>query len=182
MERRDVTAHPRPVFIVTDEGHLLAVRYDQTFQKTARSSRTAVFSASQSVSNYLAALGPHSEAAVDSLLGNYQAHLFGQQSCVRTNTWAAELCGKRRKFHVNAGTGRREEHAYRPFSCPFPNERQLSAGVTETIDYGVPPSAFSGLRKPSPSYPAAEAIVYQGGRRFPDTGRCWRLVTFPRQG
>ena len=57
MERRDVASNPRPVFIVVDESHLLATSSDQVFQTTARSSRTAVVYATQSISNYLAAFG-----------------------------------------------------------------------------------------------------------------------------
>lgn len=69
-----------------DESHLLAVSSDQVFQTTARSSRTTVVYATQSLSNYLAAFGgEQSEAEVHSLLGNLQTQIFHQQVDTRTN-------------------------------------------------------------------------------------------------
>ena len=98
-------ANPRPTFIVVDECHLLAVSADQVFQTTARSSRTAVVYATQSISNYLSAFGgPQAEAEVHSLLGNLQTQVFHQQTDTCTNSYAAELIGRTRQFMTSANS------------------------------------------------------------------------------
>lgn len=57
-----MNAHP--TFIVADESHLLVVDADQTFQTAARSTRTAVVYATQSISTYLDAFGAQAEPKV----------------------------------------------------------------------------------------------------------------------
>lgn len=177
MERRDITANPRPVFIVADESHLLAVSSDQTFQTTARSSRTAVVYATQSISNYLAALGgDRAEPQTHSLLGNLQTQVFHQQADVRTNEYAAQLIGRTRQFLSNANTSYQGgEWLDSLFGL---RSSQSSAGMSETYEWEVQPSAFSQLRTGGPPQWEVDSIVYQGGRRFSATGRPWMPVTF----
>lgn len=176
MERRNVRDNPRPVFLVCDESHLLAVSSDQMFQTTARSSRVATVYATQSVSNYLAVFGDKAEAEVHSLLGNLQSQFFHQQADIKTNQYAAELIGRTRQFFANAN------NSYQPtdyldsllgLSLP-----QTSAGVSEAMEYEVQPSVFASLRKGGPPHWSVDGILYQGGRQFQETGRSWRPVTF----
>lgn len=180
QERRDIRTNPRPTFIVVDESHLLAVSADQVFQTTARSSRTAVVYATQSISNYLAAFGgQQSEAEVHSLLGNLQTQIFHQQADIRTNAYAADLIGRSRQFMTSANT------SYQPGawlnSLMGVGTSQTSAGVNEVFEYEVQPNRFAQLRKGGPPQWEVDSIVYQGGRRFSRTGRPWMPVTFQQQ-
>lgn len=176
QERRDIQKNPRPVFMVVDESHLLTVSADQVFQTTARSTRTAVIYATQSISNYLAALGEKAEPEVHSLLGNLQTQIFHQQADIKTNTYAAELIGRTHQFLVNANSSREPSDLFGSMFGQSPS--QCSAGVNETIDFEVQPSTFATLRKGGPPHWVADAIVYQGGRRFHATGRPYMPVTF----
>jgi hypothetical protein len=179
MERRDVSANPRPTFIVCDESHLLSVSSDQIFQTTARSSRTAVVYATQSISNYLAAFGEKAEAEVHSLLGNLQTQVFHQQADTRTNSYAAELIGRTRQYFTNAS------NSYQPedwlASVTGSRRPSISAGVTEAFEFEVQPSLFATLRKGGPPSWEVDGIVYQGGRRFSSTDRPWTPFTFRQQ-
>jgi type IV secretory pathway TraG/TraD family ATPase VirD4 len=176
QERRNVQENPRPVFLVADESHLLTTSTDQVFQTTARSTRTAVIYATQSISNYLAALGEKAEPEVHSLLGNLQTKIFHQQADIKTNQYAAELIGRTRQFLVNASSSRQP---YEFVDSLFgQSSSQCTAGVTETFEWEVQPTTFATLRKGGPPEFLADAIVYQGGRRFHATGRPWMPVTF----
>jgi type IV secretory pathway TraG/TraD family ATPase VirD4 len=176
QERRNVDDNARPTFIASDESHLLAVSSDQVFQTTARSSRTAVCLATQGISNYLAAFGDKAEAEVHSLLGNLQTQIFCQQSDIRTNAYSAELIGRSRQFLVSAN------HSYQPgdWMSGLIGQRSpgVSSGVSETYEWEVQPGRFAALRKGGPPAWAVDAIVYQGGRRFSETGRPWTPTTF----
>lgn len=176
MERRDISANPRPVFIVTDESHFTAVSRDQLFQTTARSSRTAVVNATQNLSNYLSGFGEKAEAEVHSLLGNLQTQIFAQQADVKTNLHAAELIGRSKQFLMNCNNSQQPAEWYEFF--PGDRGRQVSMGMTETIEYEVQPSRFATLRKGGAPQWEVDTILYQGGRRFKATGRPWMPVTF----
>ncbi len=179
QERRDVRKNFRPVFIVCDESHLLTVSSDQVFQTTARSSRTAVLYATQSISNYLAALGDKAEHEVHSLLGNLQTKIFHQQADIKTNAYAAELIGRTRQFMVNSSSSRQPSDLFGSMFGQSPS--QCTAGVTECFEWEVQPTTFATLRKGGPPDWLVDAIVYQGGRRFSATGRPWMPVTFRQQ-
>lgn len=180
MERRNVAENPRPVFIVADESHLLCVSSDQTFQTTARSSRTAVAYATQSISNYLAALGgDRAEPQTHSLLGNLQTQVFHQQADIRTNEYAAQLIGRTRQYMCNANTS--FEPAAWPDTLFGRAAGHMSAGMSEVFEFEVQPNAFARLRRGGPPEWKVDSIVYQGGRRFYDTGRAWLPVTFTQR-
>ncbi|MCK6486427.1 MAG: type IV secretory system conjugative DNA transfer family protein [Phycisphaerae bacterium] len=178
QNRRDANSNPRPVFIVCDESHLLAVSADQVFQTTARSTRTCVVYATQSISNYLAAFGGEkTEPEVHSLLGNLQLQVFHQQTDIRTNQYAADLVGRTRQVLCNSS------NSYQQDDWPLMLDglgapTQTTAGMTETIDYELQPGAFTSLATGGPPRWEVEAIVYQGGKRFKETGRTWMPVTF----
>lgn len=176
QERRDVRKNPRPVFLVVDESHLLTTSTDQAFQTTARSTRTAVVYATQSISNYLAVLGEKAEPEVHSLLGNLQTKVFHQQACVKNNSYAAELIGRSRQFLINANSSRPPTDLFGSLFGLSPS--QCTAGVSETFEWEVQPTVFGTLRKGGPPDWVADTIVYQGGRRFNATGRPWMPVTF----
>lgn len=73
-----------PCFLWMDEGQYFLTDYDALFQQTARSSRVATVLLTQNIPNMIKVLGKDS---TDSLLGNYQTHIFHQNQCPITNQW-----------------------------------------------------------------------------------------------
>ncbi len=179
QERRDVSQNGRPVFIVTDESHLTAVKEDQVFQTTARSTRTAVVNATQSISNYFAVFGDQAESQVHSLLGNLQSHIFHQQADIKTNLYAADLIGRSRQYLFNSNSSSNQS-TWLQSLWGNTNPTQ-SAGMSETFEYEVQPQVFADLRKGGPPHWCVDGILYQGGRKFSTTGRPWMPVTFKQQ-
>jgi type IV secretory system conjugative DNA transfer VirD4/TraG family protein len=171
--RRDVSRNPRGVFIGADEHQYLAVEADQVAQTTARSSHLAVVNATQSLSTYLAAFGPQSESRVHSLLGNLQTQIFHQQTDTETIRYIQELVGRSRQFMMNGNSARGGD-----WLAPLFGEGSGgSAGFSETYEYELQARDLNGLAKGGPPHFTTEAIVYQGGRTFPN-GRTWLPVTF----
>lgn len=171
--RRNVLTNHRPTFMVSDEYQHLAVDADQIFQSTARSTHTAVVNATQSITTVMDAFGPQSEVKVFSLLGNSQTQVFHQQSDTRTISYIQELCGRSRQLMVNGNTTRGGD-----WLAPlFGNSSGGSSGFSEAYEFELQTRDLSGLAKGGPPHWTAEAIVYQGGRRFPN-GRTWMPVTF----
>ncbi len=179
MERRNIAENPRPVFLVCDESHLLAVSSDQMFQTTARSSRVATVYATQSISNYLAVFGEKAEAEVHSLLGCLQSQFFHQQSDIKTNQYAADLIGRTRQFLVNSSQTMQPSSLLEHWlGSGVPS---TTSGINETLEYEVQPGDFATLRQGGPPQWTTDAIVYQGGRTFSMTGRPWSPVSFRQQ-
>ena len=169
------------MFLVIDEAHLLATSSDQVFQTTARSSRTAVVYATQSISNYLAAFGGEkSEAEVHSLLGNLQTQVFHQQADIKTNNYAAELIGRTKQYFMNSNT------SWGPVDwldvvIGGRIDTGSSAGMSEAYEFEIQPSVFTSLRQGGPPEWLVDAIVVRGGKRFQRTGRPWLPVTIRQQ-
>lgn len=181
QSRRDVSRNARPVFIVCDESHLLTVSTDQVFQTTARSSRTCVVNATQSISNYLAALGGEkSEPEVHSLLGNLQTQVFCQQTDIKTNQYAAEIVGRSRQILCNSSnTYAGDEGVFGMMGMN--NAGQTSAGLSESMDFELTPHVLTSLPKGGPPAWEVGAIVYQGGKRFAATGKTYLPVRFKQK-
>jgi hypothetical protein len=175
--RRDVAANPRPTFIVADESHLLVVDADQTFQTTARSTRTAVVYATQSISTYLDAFGPQAEPKVHTLLGNLQTQIYHQQTDIRTIQYTQEVIGRSRQFVMNGNSSRDGDGLAALFGG---GESGSSSGFSEIYEFELQAGDLNSLAKGGPPHFLTEAIVYQGGRRFPN-GRTWLPVQLPQQ-
>jgi hypothetical protein len=174
--RRDVARHPRPTFIVADEAQLLLVDADQHFQAISRSTRTAVVYATQSISGMVDAFGANSEPQVHSLLTNLQTKLTCQQTDARTVQYFQELVGRSRQTMMSGNQSRD-----RDWMAPlFGVEEGSSAGFSENMDFELQAADFNALLKGGPPHFMTEAIVYQGGRAFPD-GRTWRRVRIPQR-
>ena len=172
--RRDVGRNPRPNFIVADESHLVSVAADQAFQTTARSSRTAVLYATQSISNYLEVFGERAEPRVHSLLGNLQTQVFHQQTDIKTIHYLQELVGKTRQYSLSGSTSGDGD-----WIAPLlgMGGRSSSCGFQEHWEHDLQASDVNSLAKGGPPDWIVEAILYQGGSRFPN-GRTWMPVTF----
>ena len=177
MERRDVTANPRPVCLVVDESHLLTSSEDALFQTTARSSRVITLYSTQSISNYLAAFGgDKAEAEVHSLLGNLQSQFFCQQADIKTNSYAAELIGRNRQWFFNSN---QSHGAADCFDLLIGGRASTggSAGISESYEYEFQPNVFTTLKQGGPPDWLVKAIVVRGGRRFHKTGRAWLPIS-----
>lgn len=171
--RRDVSQKPRPTFIVADESQLLLVDEDQRFQAISRSTRTAVVYATQSISAYLDTLGAHAESKVHALLGNLQLRVCHQQTDIRTIQYMQELIGRSRQFMMNGNTSRDAD-----WLAPlWGTGSGGSSGFSEAYEFELQASDLNSLAKGGPPHWTSEALVYQGGRRFPN-GRTWMPVAF----
>ena len=173
--RRDVNTHPRPTFIVADESQLHLVDADQHFQAISRSTRTAVVYATQSLSGMLDVMGPQSEPKIHSLLTNLQTKLCHQQTDIRTVQYFQELIGRSRQTMMS-GNQSRDEDWLAPL---FGTESGASAGFSESMDFELQAADLNSLAKGGLPHCVTEAIVYQGGRIFPN-GRTWLRARIPQ--
>jgi hypothetical protein len=176
--RRDVSANPRPTFIVADESHLLTVDADQVFQTTARSSRTAVVYATQSISNYLEVFGEHAEPRVHSLLGNLQTQVWHQQTDTRTIAYIQELVGRSPRYFMN-GSASNDGDWMSPLLGMGSGSQ--SSGFSEVMEHQLQAGDLNSLAKGGPPDWEVEAIVYSGGKRFAHNGRTWLPVRFSQE-
>lgn len=180
QERRVVGPDTSPVFLVSDEHHLLYVQTDQVFQTTARSSKTISLYSTQSISNYIAALGgDRSESEVYSFLGCLQTQIFHQQNDPKMNEYAASLIGKTRQFFMNASQSRPSQDLFSALTGVNSEQgRNQSAGMSESMEYEVQPAEFSALMQGGPPRWNVEAIVVRGGMRFQSTGKPYMRLNF----
>ncbi len=174
--RRDTTKNNRPTFIVCDEAQLLLVEEDHRFQAISRSTRTACLYATQSVSGLVDALGSNSEPRVHSLLTNLQTRVCHQQTDVRTVEYMQQLIGRSRSL-LMSGNQTRDENWLAPM---FGQDNGASSGFSEAWEFELQAGDLNGLAKGGPPHCVTEAIVYQGGRRFPN-GRTWLKARIPQE-
>lgn len=178
IERRDVSANPRPVFLWADEAQHFVTSYDQSFQTTCRSARVATVLLTQNVSNFYAALGEGEtgKAQADSLFGNLNTKIFHANGDPVTNEWASQLIGRTRQLFASGNSSN-------PTSLiDWGDAPQSSAGFSEAFEFEVQPAAFTRLRTGGPSNGGnVDAIIVRNGRVFPTTGKTWLKTSF-RQG
>lgn len=94
MERRNVRANSRPVFLFADEAQNFLHSHDADYQATARSSRIATVYISQNLPNYHANMGgSKSHYKVQSFLGTLGTKIFHANADIETNRYASELIG-----------------------------------------------------------------------------------------
>ncbi|MFO0858348.1 MAG: type IV secretory system conjugative DNA transfer family protein [Phycisphaerales bacterium] len=173
--RRDVSRNPRPTFMAADEAQLLWVDADQEFQGVTRSTRTAVVYATQGLSTMLDAFGPNSDDKVHSLLGSLQCRISHQQTDIRTVEYMQQLIGRSRQLLLSGNSSRDGD-----WLGPLFGERSGgSAGFSEHLDFELQARDLNSLAKGGPPAWFTEAIVYQGGKVFPN-GRTWLRAAFPQ--
>ena len=205
-ERRSVGPQTRPVFLWADECQFFVNSYDAEFQSTARSSRACTVYITQNIASYYSMIGgARPEHAADALLGNFQTKIFHQNGDRATNQLAADMIG--RGVHWRRSHGQSENSNYsrtdgendgwsvsmnsrtgdvtRGHSGGYSTSRTVgggngtNAGVQEAVDYLVEPNTFSALKKGGP-HGYAEAIVFQGGKRWSRTGAPYVRLRFPQ--
>lgn len=187
IERRNIQDSPRPVFLWADEAQHFVTSYDMLFQTTCRSARVATVLLTQNLSNFYAALGGNEKgrAEANSLFANLNTKILHAQGDSVTNEWAAALIGRTRQFFANANTSHSaEDRAAAMFGMDWLGHTgTTSAGFSESYEYEVQPSAFTQLRTGGPANGwNVDAIVFQNGRVFRESGKTWLPVTFRQRG
>lgn len=186
VERRDIAANPRPVFLWADEAQHFLTSYDTQFQTTCRAARVATMLLSQNYSNFLAALGgsERGRAEADSLLANLNTKVFHANGDPVTNEWAASVIGRTRQFLAN-GSASYGPEAQQASAIGMPwlgGGGNISGGFSETYEYDVQPSAFTSLRTGGPAHDwTVDGVVFQGGRIFRTTNKTWLPVQFKQR-
>jgi hypothetical protein len=154
--------------------------YDMQFLSTCRSSRVATVYLTQNTSNVYGALGGEQKgkAMADSIFGNLNTKILHANSDPVTNEWAASLIGQKRQFFMNGGTSREAGDLF-ALAMGLHQGQHTNSGFSEQLDWEVPPSTWSSFRTGGKGHNwEIDAIVFQNGRTFHDTGRTWRLATF----
>lgn len=179
MLRRNVRQNPRPVLFFQDECQAVISSYDAEFLSLCRSFRVANIYATQNLGNMEAACGgERGRAETESILGNLNVKIMHANGCCKTNKWASESIGLSKQYTFSANNN------YQPTDVltdvfgfgPAPSS---SAGFSEAWQCEVQPAEFTRLRTGGAYHNClVDAIVFQSGRVFADTGRTWRRVTF----
>jgi type IV secretory pathway TraG/TraD family ATPase VirD4 len=110
MERRNVTANSRPVFLLADEAQNFLHEHDADYQATARSARICTVYITQNLPNYYANMGgQRAEYKVKSFLGTLNTKIFHANSDIETNGYASSLIGdhmvEKTSMGSNVGVG-----------------------------------------------------------------------------
>jgi len=169
-ERRSLSeTGARRTFLWLDEAQALVTRHDAVFAQTSRSQQVATVMMTQNISNFYAAIGgPDARAATDSLLGNQQTKIFLANGDAVTNEWAERHFAKELQFTESAG---------------FTSESVLNRSQQESMQPVVPARDFTTLKKGgAENGGVVEAIVFQTGRRWDDTGANFARVQFQQGG
>lgn len=178
VERRDLVKHPRPVFLWADESPFFVTSQDRSFLATARSKKAMAVYLSQSLPSYQAELGPDSDNAVKTVLGNLTTKIFHSNGCHATNEWAANTLGKVWQTRSSANVSRRGNGFASIWEVLAP-QFTASRGTQDALEFQVEPADFTGLRKGGHRYQGVvEGILFQDGRVFRASGTNFLRLTF----
>jgi hypothetical protein len=182
IERRNVTANPRPVFLWADEAQAFVTSYDMQFQTTCRAARVATVLLSQNYSNFIAALGGNEKARAetDSLLANLNTKILHANGDAVTNEWASRLIGRSRQFLASGNNSYDAEDQWTASLGLdwLGHGGSTTAGFSETFEFEVQPREFTRLRTGGPPQWMVDGIVFQNGRMFEASGRTWLETSF----
>lgn len=182
IERRNVAANPRPVFLWADESQHFVTSYDHSFQTTCRAARVATVLLSQNYSNFIAALGGNEKARAetDSLLANLNTKILHANGDAVTNEWASRLIGRSRQFLASGNNSYDAEDQWTASLGLdwLGHGGSTTAGFSETFEFEVQPREFTRLRTGGPPQWMVDGIVFQNGRMFETSGRTWLETSF----
>lgn len=183
IERRAIANDTRPVFLWIDEYQNFADPYDMQFATTCRGARVALTLLTQNINNLEAAfgIGEKGKAQAASLLGNLNTKIMHANSDAATNQWAAQMIGRSRQHFANSNASHaNQDWAASAFGFAEPGQR--TAGVSEHYEYELQPNRFSELRTGGPDNGwQVDAVLFQSGKLFAETGRTWMPVTFDQR-
>lgn len=179
QNRRDVNLNPRPAALVLDESQVLVdLEHDAQFLCTARSTRTCVVYATQSLSNYLSESGgPQIEPRVHAMISNLQCQVFCQSTDTKTVEYCQNLLGKRKTLFMNVNTQSQNDQ-WVASALGLGNPAGTNAGFSEHVDHLVQADDLHNLAKGGPPDWIIEALIYQGGKTFASTGKPYLPVRF----
>ncbi len=183
IERRNVAASPRPVFLWADESQHFVTSYDMQFQTTCRAARVATVYLTQNVSNFYAALGggDKARAEADSLFANLNSKVMHCNGDAVTNEWASRLIGRSRQFLASGNNSYDAEDQWTASLGLdwLGHAGHTSAGYSETFELEVQAREFTRLRTGGPANGwMVDGIVFQNGRVFEASGRTWLETAF----
>lgn len=164
VARRDVKKDPRPVFLWVDEAQQFVNSHDAAYQAIARSHHGCTVFLTQNLPSYYATMaGRAGEHEADQLLGNFQTLIFHQNSCPKTNLWAAERIARTWQGRTSFSTG----------------PGGISSSFSESPEFQVDPYAFTVLRNGGPRCEfQVDGILFQGGRTWQRTNKTFLKTTF----
>ncbi|MBX7074060.1 MAG: TraM recognition domain-containing protein [Pirellulales bacterium] len=179
MLKRDVRQDLRPVLFFQDECQAVTSSHDAKFLSLCRAFNVANIFATQNLGNMEAACGGvNGKAETSSILGNLNLKIMHANGCPNTNKWVSECIGMSRQYKFSAN------NSYQPADVlsdvfGFGPGPSTNAGFSEEWQYEVQPAEFTRLRTGGVRHNyLIDAIAFQAGRVFLDTGRTWRRVTF----
>lgn len=182
IERRNIAASPRPVFLWADEAQHFVTSYDHSFQTTCRAAGVATVLLSQNYSNFIAALGGNEKARAetDSLLANLNTKILHANGDAVTNEWASRLIGRSRQFLASGNNSYDAEDQWTASLGLdwLGHGGSTTAGFSETFEFEVQPREFTRLRTGGPPLWMVDGIVFQNGRMFETSGRTWLETSF----
>lgn len=168
--RRMAADTTRPVAIFADEAQNFATHSDYAYQAICRDFRGCTIYATQSIDNYLEAVG--SDAAVEALLASLVTKIF-HANAGRTNEWAEKLiAGDWRQMSSESlnQQGDRGRHSFGMSESEQVHPQVLASEFTRLRTGGV---RNGGI---------VDAIVFQMGRRFRQTGKPILRTAFLQDG
>ena len=166
MEKRNVAANLRPVFLWADEAQNFLHEHDAVYQATARSSRIATVYLSQNLPNYFASMGGmQSEFRVQSFLGTLNTKIFHANADLETNRYASALIGQTMMDKVGEGVQISPQ-----FSQSYNRHQELQNPVR--------PEAFASLKTGGTAHRGQVEgyLLWQGSGLLP--GRNYLKVSF----
>ncbi len=185
IERRDVNASTRPVFLWADEAQHFLTSYDASFVTTCRSARVSTIFLTQNFNTIIAAMGGSEKgrAEAESLASNLNTKILHANSDPVTNEWASGLIGKTLQVFANGSSQQQDDPQTLLALAGLERETTDTAGWSQSYELQVQPNTFSStLRTGGPGNKhIVDAIVIQSGRLFKSNGRTWMPVQFDQR-
>jgi type IV secretory pathway TraG/TraD family ATPase VirD4 len=182
LQRRNIEASIRPVFVWQDEAQHFILNTDMLFQSTCRSYKVSNVLLTQNISNFYATMGngQKSEALVNSLFGNLNTRIFHANGDFNTNEWMAKTIGRTRVLLANASTSHEPTDSVSAMFGTGPS--RTSSGVSEAFEFEVSPSVCTAFRTGGPANRwLVDSIIFSNGSCFHATGRPYLFCTFSQK-
>lgn len=162
MERRDVSASPRPVFLFQDEAQAFLTPDDKAFAQTARDRRAAIVSLTQSLSGFYSAMqGSNPQVACDAYIACLNTKIFHFNEDPATCEFAERLFGREERYRGGSSYSIESRAPGRDSNAP---------SVRRNVDFRreerprVPGASLRNLRRGGTENDRqVEAIISQAG-------------------